>query len=736
MPREDKLNPFHAFFVNTQKQNQVNAKGTGVQRPLSNPMKTFRLMAFALAMAAMGLAVPACSSDEPDDPNKPEEVDPSKPTDDPVGTITLRMRNDNETLLGDFIISPENNFRAKEYYSSKERFSYIASIGTVAGLGNITAIPLTGWAQEMAVNPGKGYVQYNERTGKFYRMYVTEWMTLANDGGICGAVVKYQSPFYGPDDAITLESETVNVDGAGGSVPVWFTNNSFIPFSVSSDADWCRVDRTTSEDRSQDFLFDGIMLNVASSKLTEATTATVTITAENGKQTFLTVVRGAEEPYASFDGNVNEIIVDSPSAEEWNKSYNIYTNVKSGLVAKSDSPWLTAEIVQSANAPRRRARYVEGSEAEDVTDFSRAIEGYRAVLKLKVDVNYTPDKRIGKVTISESGGRELAGVEYSQAGMNLALDPVEGEYGSAGVNSSFNVRSSGRAKFTLTSSADWCRPTEKNMVITDNTNDPPYGFRKRVNFEIDQNSSDNVRTAFIYVDSPDGKRLLSYKITQKGISFESVPEIIYFDRNAGNTTLTLPVGNLSCENSADWCTVSFNGTHMTVRVLETTDDRTCTLSFEGFDHTVIVDQSKYAVGDPYDEDGVRGTVYLMDGAKRMLHSDQLGRAVYSTENVLIGAYDWNDGMKNMEVVKAIPGWQELYPAFALCDALNKDGVTGWYLPAVNEFEEYIGNIWLSTELNNQTAYGTLEWYGKAPKYEYNKQTELRVYAIHPFVKKP
>lgn len=76
-------------------------------------------MAFALAMAAMGLAVPACSSDEPDDPNKPEEVDPSKPTEDPMGTITLRMRNDNETLLGDFIISPENNFRAKEYYSRK-----------------------------------------------------------------------------------------------------------------------------------------------------------------------------------------------------------------------------------------------------------------------------------------------------------------------------------------------------------------------------------------------------------------------------------------------------------------------------------------------------------------------------------------------------------------------------------------------------------------------------------------
>lgn len=318
------------------------------------------------------------------------------------------------------------------------------------------------------------------------------------------------------------------------------------------------------------------------------------------------------------------------------------------------------------------------------------------------------------------------------------MHTTEGEYGSAEQNVSFILLTNFKADFTFSSSAAWCKPVEESTTITDNDYRyyAPYTYRKTVTFAMEQNSSEDVRTATLYVNSPEGKHLASYKLTQKGISFESVPETVYFDRNAGNSTVTLPVSDIKTEISADWCSVNFLGSMMTIRVLPTSDDRTCTISFEGFDHTITIDQSKYAVGDPYDEDGVRGTVYLMDGAKRMLHSDQLGSAVYSTENVLIGAYDWNDGMKNMEVVKAIPGWQELYPAFALCDALNKDGVTGWYLHAVNEFEEYVGNIWLSTELNNQTAYGTLEWYGKAPKYEYNKQTELRVYAIHPFVKKP
>lgn len=735
MPREDKLNPFHAFFVITQKQNQVNAKGTGVQRPLSNPMKTFRLMAFALAMAAMGLAVPACNSDEPDDPNKPEEVDPSKPTDDPVGTIVLRMRNDNETLLGDFIISPENNFKAVDHYGYQT--SYIASIGTVAGLGNITAIPLTGWSHEMAVNPGKGYVQYNERTGKFYRMYVTEWMNLALEGGICGAVVKYQSPFYGSDDAITLESETVNVDGAGGSVPVWFTNNSFIPFSVSSDADWCRVDRATSEDRSQDFLFDGVMLNIESSNLTEATTATVTITADNGKETVLTVVRGAEEPFVYFSGSGNEMTVDIQTANEWENSYNIYTNVKSGLMAKSDSPWITAEIEQAEAAPQRRARYVEGREAEEVAAMSRADEGIRAVLRLKAEVNYSVDTRRARVTISQNGGKELATADLTQGGMELSLESEEGESGSAAGKSSFILRTNFLGTFKLTSSAKWCKPVEETLTITadDRLNIPPYDYRKLVTFEIEQNSSETARTAFLYVDSPDGKHLASYKVTQKGISFDNVPETVYFDRNAGNSTVTLPVTDIKTEISADWCSVNFLGSMMTIRVLPTSDDRTCTISFEGFDHTITIDQSKYAVGDTYDEDGVRGTVYLMDGAKCMLRSDNLGSAAYSTEKVLIGAFDENDGMKNMEIVKAIHGWKELYPAFALCDALNTDGVSGWYLPAVNEIEGHRYSAWSSTERNNETAYGT-SWYGNLFKYEYKKQESKNVYAVHPFVKKP
>lgn len=52
---------------------------------------------------------------------------------------------------------------------------------------------------------------------------------------------------------------------------------------------------------------------------------------------------------------------------------------------------------------------------------------------------------------------------------------------------------------------------------------------------------------------------------------------------------------------------------------------------------------------------------------------------------MIGATDKRDGMKNLEVVRRIPGWQEKYPVFAACVELGE----GWYLPAKKELENCI-----------------------------------------------
>lgn len=83
----------------------------------------------------------------------------------------------------------------------------------------------------------------------------------------------------------------------------------------------------------------------------------------------------------------------------------------------------------------------------------------------------------------------------------------------------------------------------------------------------------------------------------------------------------------------------------------------------------------------------------------------------------------------MEVIKRIPNWQEFYPAFYLCDQLNTNGVSGWYLPAINE-SSLINcyYIWTSTEISSDYAI-------VLSRYEeniYKGNETYSVYAVHKF----
>jgi len=85
-----------------------------------------------------------------------------------------------------------------------------AKVGKVAGLGSITEIPNSGYARQVAVEPGCGYVAKFHRVymaydsyGKYEqfdsycyaRIYVVDWTKAVDSGGIIGAEIKYQSPF-------------------------------------------------------------------------------------------------------------------------------------------------------------------------------------------------------------------------------------------------------------------------------------------------------------------------------------------------------------------------------------------------------------------------------------------------------------------------------------------------------------------------------------------------------------
>ena len=152
---------------------------------------------FYLTMALFAtFSLSSCGGDEPD-PNGGEIINPTKPVADPEGTITLSMRDYNNgcTYILDRIYIKNENFKGAN----------IASVGSVNGLGNVSSVPKTGWAEEVAVIPGNGYVaRINSLV--FVRIYVIDFIT-STSGGIIGADVKYQYPL------LDIDSDMEKVSG-------------------------------------------------------------------------------------------------------------------------------------------------------------------------------------------------------------------------------------------------------------------------------------------------------------------------------------------------------------------------------------------------------------------------------------------------------------------------------------------------------------------------------------------
>lgn len=127
----------------------------------------------------------------------------------------------------------------------------------------------------------------------------------------------------------------------------------------------------------------------------------------------------------------------------------------------------------------------------------------------------------------------------------------------------------------------------------------------------------------------------------------------------------------------------------------------------------------FAIGDTYSINGKKGIVFYItdNGIHGKIVSTDETQCQWSTEYIITGATDKNDGMANMKTIQKISGWREKYPAFAWC----ADKGDGWYLPAINELEAiYDLGILISTNYYlSSTEYSTID---AMVMYMYNGNT--------------
>ena len=239
-------------------------------------------------------------------------------------------------------------------------------------------------------------------------------------------------------------------------------------------------------------------------------------------------------------------------------------------------------------------------------------------------------------------------------------------------------------------------------------------------------------------DKTNYYELATLTVKQKGRVYNDYE--IFFDRNSNNYSIILPLKEgTEISSTESWCTATPSGDNLVIRATASTEDRSAIISFSNISCKIYVSQSKYAVGDAYSENGVEGKVTIMNNGKGSVYKE-VGKHKWSTEYVTLSdVMDYDDGKANTEAIKKIPDWETLYPAFAAVNQLNTGDVTGWYLPAANQFIGTTFNsggynyYWTSTSTGSDSAVMVYFYYSKFISTGLSKSDTYNVVAFHDFV---
>lgn len=683
--------------------------------------KTFKLIQKVFTMLLIAMSVIACSSDDSTDGDG--NIKPDANVNDPVGTVSLSMMKGKSIYDGATRIGSTNIYIGNDYNFDG---GYFISLGTVKGLGNVSYIPTTGWADMVSVRSGNGYVAYSN--GDFYRIFV-EKEIVGTTGGIIGYDVKYQAPFKGKDLELELPATSVSFDKNGGTENIVFDNKEFVVFTAKSSENWCQVIPTSTYNYS--FLSNGLQIKVYPSDVAATTEATITLTTAYGKKKEIKVTRGGVDPYLTL--NRTSVTLD---AKECERQVGLNTNIQKEdlTISNTASSWCKAEFVdqtRAIHASAARIKFVGNKPAKAVKAANAAGSASYYALVLKANSNDKDTERKGTITLKSKDGKK-------SVTLNVIQDKAYLYVKDKGYNkASFDNEERNAAIGTVYTSLEyedlqvscnevWCKPELQKS----------YG-QIILNANISKNATEKSRNAKIVISNKTKTLSFTMNVSQNGVKFVPSQTKIGFDKNQSNKTITINT-NIDWEASSNqsWCTISRNGNNLTIRATPysgSAANRKATISFKGLSTKIEVDQSKYALDDEYNENGVKGQVICINDTIRYVGKD-VGTVAWSTEEVATGATDKYDGRLNIAIIKKISGWKDLYPAFALCDALNTGSVTGWYLPAMYELNTIysVGNSirdyhWSSTEYTASKAYRCYSNYINDAK-----RNQHKVKAVHRF----
>lgn len=478
---------------------------------------------YYLLMLPLLCALAACGEDEPN-PDNPEETVP-----DPAGTITIKMRYDDATSIDGVIkIDESYNFHGGQF----------VSVGQCKGLGNVTRIPKTGWASSVAVTPGCGYVANVPSSNLFYRLYVTGTMTDTS-GGIIGYTVKYQSPFYGPDEELKLEKTSLSFGKDGGSESVKVLNENVIPFSVESTASWIYA-RPASTGVS--YLNDAIFIQVKPAER-ESSEGIVRVTYGKNKSVDIKVTRTGR-PF--IDLGLDNYSFSPEGGEE---SFPVQSNLELAKLKiefdQDDVEWLVAGLETAPKASLSRLKYIGGQPAAEVlkTAVESKVNNYSLRLKASPNIGggyrsvsflvRGEDVLSQKITVSQSHGY----VRFSSPEISLGQGAANQEVGIIATRVDLS-------KLTVSVKDKWCR-----AIL-----DAKASVLKIV---VDANDSESDRQTLVSLLNSAGESVAELKVGQRWIDFALEKNELSFGFKEGEKKVGIvtknDVSGFIVSSTEKWC---------------------------------------------------------------------------------------------------------------------------------------------------------------------------------------
>ena len=208
------------------------------------------------------------------------------------------------------------------------------------------------------------------------------------------------------------------MNAEGGNDNIAIKNSNFIPFNISADQSWIKVQKTSTY--MTHVLYNGIMVGAADNTTTESREGTVTLTTLYGKQAKIKVTQAGVAPYI----DLSESEVESNNAAKTITAASLSTNIEiDNLEVTSSGSWCTAEIATQYYAPKT-IRFIDGKRVNKTIKSSPT-----HYLNLTMTENDSYDDRTATVTVKDKTSSAKATLKLTQKGnrpyVNVEMSTME-----------------------------------------------------------------------------------------------------------------------------------------------------------------------------------------------------------------------------------------------------------------------------------------------------------------------